>query len=1368
MALTFGRFARSTGGRSSAVAESANKAQEAAVVAQNANASDQETTETQSSDVSAPSGSTKSGKVELASLGNRFARRGGVSQQHTAAQQEADKAAIAARQAETGSGTVDLSTLGNRFTRDKSNALYGAKTGDVVTVNGKQYYYNSPKYTYDISDAIQQMQEEAAKQGLIIQPEAQTTDTTYEKSGGLINRIDNVSPTLADVTYDTSGGLVIKKENPYGEYTGQTVFDSKEAAQAALDAYAARFGMQQYDISSSITSVWDQIESYGASGSVKKYTGETVFSSETEAQAAIDAYVAQANVDLSAWGENQPVTIYDSLGREQTVSAKQYKQMLSAQSTASKYDNYYVLPEEVANSQADWWINSKGLYEWTPVTAGDIAELALENKQRKQLGQSEKTTLTAGAVWSDEFTKNWYSTGGGNRGTGETGVKIKSSSGDIVQTFDYDTINRAVTGSGDVKLSALKESSSINASASAITNTAQQQKATVIEKVVASMVETPIASEKKTDVSNLFGAGFVYGAKAEAITAIAGEFVNPTGTITLDVTDAALKAAQAKGAKVSRDVATGTILYTDEKSKKIYEAEYGKAASEYSAQWSAALNLSPEKTETQEKVDTGIFGALKLGWAAGTGKTVNMEGWESRSVELSGFSQKLIDVADSVTKRYDATQEGIFGNLGVAGDFLTGVTNIPQMLLEGALIIPAGLESTAKNPTAAADYFLAGTGAMFGSIYTKAKGNPAELAGELAGAVALGKVSAKVTGASKSAKTDVYSVNEVKVNKAAVVSETRIGEPSVFSRVSVNTELVNPFNKLSTAEQYAKSVTERGMKSKGETIAEKAGSIDITELTRGNSLLEMKVESAHLYKDAFSGLSTAEQYAKSVTERGMKSKGETIAEKAGSIDITELTRGNSLLEMKVESAHLYKDAFSGLSTAEQYAKSVTERGMKSKGETIAEKADISDMLSFGRSNELFEMKMESVGRATGVEYDSRFGFGVAIGGKVAKTRTLASLQDVGDTFAKNVRKMLEDERAEISGEREISRVRERTATRERTRGELGTIKDEITRLMDQSELKERSIRAASRSDNPSIRQRGKEMVGEQMEIESRIDALNDKFSRIRQEKFDVGKARAERTKSAKEMLREQEKTLERSRAGKTVFVIGRGGRQLEQAISFMESETSGVEIASIPWIAGTAEKGKTREREREKTSIRQKEREVSKLMTLQSVSGVEISSISEKTSPRTIENVVTLEIPRVIEKVREIEKERVTPRVKEREIERTKVRPRERERERERESVIEQTTDRVTERTIEKINALKNTRVREILSLESERERDAHRGTPKGSRYGRRKRTYANTFGSFTAFNRAMQKAGKSIENQTKKNERSGKQTSIKKFTGKW
>jgi len=1310
MALTFGRFARSTGGRSSAVAESANKAQEAAVVAQNANASDQETTETQSSDVSAPSGSTKSGKVELASLGNRFARRGGVSQQHTAAQQEADKAAIAARQAETGSGTVDLSTLGNRFTRDKSNALYGAKTGDVVTVNGKQYYYNSPKYTYDISDAIQQMQEEAAKQGLIIQPEAQTTDTTYEKSGGLINRIDNVSPTLADVTYDTSGGLVIKKENPYGEYTGQTVFDSKEAAQAALDAYAARFGMQQYDISSSITSVWDQIESYGASGSVKKYTGETVFSSETEAQAAIDAYVAQANVDLSAWGENQPVTIYDSLGREQTVSAKQYKQMLSAQSTASKYDNYYVLPEEVANSQADWWINSKGLYEWTPVTAGDIAELALENKQRKQLGQSEKTTLTAGAVWSDEFTKNWYSTGGGNRGTGETGVKIKSSSGDIVQTFDYDTINRAVTGSGDVKLSALKESSSINASASAITNTAQQQKATVIEKVVASMVETPIASEKKTDVSNLFGAGFVYGAKAEAITAIAGEFVNPTGTITLDVTDAALKAAQAKGAKVSRDVATGTILYTDEKSKKIYEAEYGKAASEYSAQWSAALNLSPEKTETQEKVDTGIFGALKLGWAAGTGKTVNMEGWESRSVELSGFSQKLIDVADSVTKRYDATQEGIFGNLGVAGDFLTGVTNIPQMLLEGALIIPAGLESTAKNPTAAADYFLAGTGAMFGSIYTKAKGNPAELAGELAGAVALGKVSAKVTGASKSAKTDVYSVNEVKVNKAAVVSETRIGEPSVFSRVSVNTELVNPFNKLSTAEQYAKSVT----------------------------------------------------------ERGMKSKGETIAEKAGSIDITELTRGNSLLEMKVESAHLYKDAFSGLSTAEQYAKSVTERGMKSKGETIAEKADISDMLSFGRSNELFEMKMESVGRATGVEYDSRFGFGVAIGGKVAKTRTLASLQDVGDTFAKNVRKMLEDERAEISGEREISRVRERTATRERTRGELGTIKDEITRLMDQSELKERSIRAASRSDNPSIRQRGKEMVGEQMEIESRIDALNDKFSRIRQEKFDVGKARAERTKSAKEMLREQEKTLERSRAGKTVFVIGRGGRQLEQAISFMESETSGVEIASIPWIAGTAEKGKTREREREKTSIRQKEREVSKLMTLQSVSGVEISSISEKTSPRTIENVVTLEIPRVIEKVREIEKERVTPRVKEREIERTKVRPRERERERERESVIEQTTDRVTERTIEKINALKNTRVREILSLESERERDAHRGTPKGSRYGRRKRTYANTFGSFTAFNRAMQKAGKSIENQTKKNERSGKQTSIKKFTGKW
>jgi len=375
MALTFGRFARSTGGRSAAVAEAANKAQEAAVVARSAAAADQETTETQSSDVSAPSGSTSkgSGKVALASLGNRFSRRGGASQQHSAAQQDADKAAIAARQAETGSGTVDLSTLGNRFARDKSNALYGAKTGDVVTINGKQYYYNSPKYTYDISDAIKKIQDEAAEKGLIIQPEAQTTDTTYERSGGLINRIDNVSPTLADVTYDMSGGLVIKKENPYGAYTGQTVFESKEAAQAALDAYAARFGSTQYDISGSITSVWDQVESYGAGGSVKKYTGKTVFTSETEAQAAIDAYVAQANVDLTAWGETRSVTIYDSLGREQTVSAKQYKQMIEAQTAASKYDNYYVLPEEVANSQADWWINSKGLYEWTPVTASDKA-----------------------------------------------------------------------------------------------------------------------------------------------------------------------------------------------------------------------------------------------------------------------------------------------------------------------------------------------------------------------------------------------------------------------------------------------------------------------------------------------------------------------------------------------------------------------------------------------------------------------------------------------------------------------------------------------------------------------------------------------------------------------------------------------------------------------------------------------------------------------------------------------------------------------------------------------------------------------------------------------------------------------------------
>lgn len=74
--------------------------------------------------------------------------------------------------------------------------------------------------------------------------------------------------------------------------------------------------------------------------------------------------------------------------------------------------------------------------------------------------------------------------------------------------------------------------------------------------------------------------------------------------------------------------------------------------------------------------------------------------------------------------------------------------------------------------------------------------------------------------------------------------------------------------------------------------------------------------------------------------------------------------------------------------------------------------------------------------------------------------------------------------------------------------------------------------------------------------------------------------------------------------------------------------------------------------------------------------------------------------------------------------------------------------------------------------LSADEDGKKRRGAPKSSRYGKKKKTYSNVFGSFTAFNLAMRKAGRSIEMQTKRNENesrnSGKKNNVQKFTGKW
>lgn len=122
---------------------------------------------------------------------------------------------------------------------------------------------------------------------------------------------------------------------------------------------------------------------------------------------------------------------YDTEGNEVNLTEDQYNQLIKAsEGNTSKYYSYNVIPSEVANSGANWYINQDGLYEWVPVTASDKAHLDKINSQRTSSGLSPRNTLITGAAWSEEFTNEWYTKTGNNRGKGESNVRIVSKSSD--------------------------------------------------------------------------------------------------------------------------------------------------------------------------------------------------------------------------------------------------------------------------------------------------------------------------------------------------------------------------------------------------------------------------------------------------------------------------------------------------------------------------------------------------------------------------------------------------------------------------------------------------------------------------------------------------------------------------------------------------------------------------------------------------------------------------------------------------------------------------------------------------------------------------------------------------------------------------
>lgn len=285
-----------------------------------------------------------------------------------------------------------------------------------------------------------------------------------------------------------------------------------------------------------LKSVQSQAKSYGVNVAVPTISAGIT---EQAANALVDRYVADVNAKLTATQIAQPQTASKinntlvgstvtapsvSISRNSdgslAVNEGLYNQLKAAQTQyKSWWNDYSGIPQQVIDSQAtDVRINSKGQFEWTPVTAADKAQLEKINAYRTSSGLAPHTTLIHGPEKSTEYNTKWLSTtGSGSRGTGEAGVKIKDASGKTVKSYDYNTANLAKVGSGDIKIAAIKASSKINANATAKVNTAQSVKATKItQKDIAAAHPGQIQLKDGTWINQIEKVG--NGGTKEAVT----------------------------------------------------------------------------------------------------------------------------------------------------------------------------------------------------------------------------------------------------------------------------------------------------------------------------------------------------------------------------------------------------------------------------------------------------------------------------------------------------------------------------------------------------------------------------------------------------------------------------------------------------------------------------------------------------------------------------------------------------------------------------------------------------------------------------------------------------------------------------------
>ncbi|WP_292381524.1 hypothetical protein [Methanosarcina sp. UBA289] len=146
---------------------------------------------------------------------------------------------------------------------------------------------------------------------------------------------------------------------------------------------------------------------------------------------------------------------------------------------------------------------------------------------------------------------------------------------------------------------------------------------------------------------------------------------------------------------------------------------------------------APQNTITQQQsTKDRLITAAKQGYEAGQGKPYSLKELQApKTPTKEMLTYSLAEKANALSSKIDAAQNNHLNRLpqGTAKDFVTGVTNIPEMAVSAAGNIPLGVESMIRNPSTISDSIALGTGVLAGATVQKAQTRPAELAGELVG-----------------------------------------------------------------------------------------------------------------------------------------------------------------------------------------------------------------------------------------------------------------------------------------------------------------------------------------------------------------------------------------------------------------------------------------------------------------------------------------------------------------------------------------------------------------------------------------------------------------------------------------------------------